>query len=198
MRHRQLLALPFAAALVLTVALGASAKEQDARASLDTLLPRDATPGSTIDVAWSVFFVGTAQPFATDGMFIELTGPTGAVTKSMAHPTTDQTGRYRATIEVPAGGIAKVQMGMDMGRPIYFQRVGLTFEGLPLGAVATAAPDPAAAVASAPPPAAVQPQPATTGPDLGPAVLVGIAAAVIGAVAVAVGTRRRASFGRPA
>lgn len=201
MRHRSLAALPLAAALVLAPAAVTMAKEQDARASLVTLLPRDATPGSTIDVEWNVFFVGDGQPFGSEGMFIELTGPAGAVTRATAVQDTDWSKPYRASVVVPAGGIAKVQLGMrgagDIYGDIYFDRIGQIFAGLPaVTAPPRSAVDPAvepAPAGNATTPAAATAPATAPEPDGRLALLVALAAGIVLLLPMAIRRRNGAA-----
>lgn len=197
MHNRSFAALPLAAALLLGTAAATMAKEQEARASLVTLLPRDATPGSTIDIEWNVFFVHDGGPFGTEGMFIELTGPSGAVTRATAVQDADYSKPYRASVVVPAGGIAKVQLGMrgagDAYGDIYFDRVGQIFAGLP---AVTTPPRSAVEAAVEPAPAGNATASAATapGPDGRLAILVALAAGIVLLLPMAI--RRRAGAAR--
>ena len=100
-----------AAALSLTVP--ALAKE-GAEARLDTALPREAEPGSTIEIGWSVFAIeGEAtQPISGSPVYVRLVGPDGAASEVMGTETPAGSGHYTASIQVPAGGIAEVIVGL--------------------------------------------------------------------------------------
>jgi hypothetical protein len=200
MHHRRFAALPLAVALVLGTAAATMGKEQEARASLVTLLPRDGTPGSVIDVEWTVYFIRDGQPFGSEGMFIELTGPTGAVTRATAVQDTDWSKPYRASVVVPAGGIAKVQLGMrgagDIYGDIYFDRIGQIFAGLP---AVTAPPRLAVEAAVEPAPAGNATASAATAPATAPgpdgrlAILVALAAGIVLLLPMALRRRTRAA-----
>jgi hypothetical protein len=97
------------AALVL--APGGASKE-GARARLLSPLPLAAKPGSTIQVRWAVDVPdgnGGRRPFGAGGMFVRLLSRTGA-------PSTigfaDSGGRFQTTLQVPAGGIGGVRVGL--------------------------------------------------------------------------------------
>lgn len=177
----------------LTVALPAFAKT-GAEARLDTTLPRDATPGSTIAVAWSLFQVvdDKESPFSSPGVYMRLTGVDGkSSTEVIGTETPSGSGHYKATIQVPASGIGEVVVGLkgeqctadgcsrsDMIFP-------LTDDKMVVGSAAVVS----APVGSVAPVAAVG-QPA-------PLVALGIAIALAAGVAALVLGRRRA-IGTPA
>jgi hypothetical protein len=177
----------------LSLAVPVLAKE-GAEARLDTALPRDAEPGSTIDVGWSVFMIegDTTHPVYGSPVYIRLVGPDGtSTTEVMGKEAPAGSGHYTASIQVPAGGIGQVIVGMvgeacidgagcrrsDMIFP-------LTDDPLVTGAA----------------PAVMTPEPATPiGAELLPIVAIGVVFAVAGALAALVVGRRRiveASAGR--
>ena len=99
---------------VLSLALPTLAKE-GAEAMLDTEIPRDAQPGSTIDVGWSVFSVsGTErQPMYGSPVYIRLVSVDRTTsTEVMGTESPSGSGHYVASIEVPAGGIGEVVVGL--------------------------------------------------------------------------------------
>ena len=98
----------------LSLALPALAKE-GAEARLDTALPRDAEPGSTIDVGWSVFSIDGEKTYPVYGspVYIRLVGPDGtSATEVMGKEVPSGSGHYTASIQVPDGGIGEVIVGM--------------------------------------------------------------------------------------
>lgn len=104
-------ALLGALALVAAPALG----KEGAEAKLDTGIPRDAEPGSTIDVGWSVFsiFGDRTEPVVGSPVYIRLVAPGGTTsTEVMGTERPDGSGHYVASIDVPAGGIGEVIVGM--------------------------------------------------------------------------------------
>jgi hypothetical protein len=171
--------------IALTLALPVLAKE-GAEARLDTALPRDAEPGSTIALGWSVFTIDGERTYPISGspVYIRLVGPDGtSATEVMGTEVPSGSGHYTASIQVPDGGIGEVIVGMigeacvdgggcqrsDMIFP-------LTDDPLVTGAAPTVTP------------------PAPTTPiasELVPIIAFGVVFAVAGALAaVAVGRRR--------
>ncbi len=101
-------------AAALSVAVPTFAKE-GAEAKLDTAIPRDAQPGSTIDVGWSVFYLvdGRQQPVQGSPVYIRLVSVDQTTTSEvMGTETPAGSGHYTAAIDVPAGGIGQVIVGM--------------------------------------------------------------------------------------
>jgi hypothetical protein len=174
-----------------SLALPVLAKE-GAEAKLDTALPRDAEPGSTVKVGWSVFSIDgdTTHPIYGSPVYIRLVGPDGtSATEVMGTEVPRGSGHYTASIQVPDGGIAEVIVGMvgescvqggacqrsDMIFP-------LTDDPLVTGAAPVAAPPaeaPATGVAS-------------IGAQLLPLVGIGVAFAVVGGLGALLLGRRRA------
>jgi hypothetical protein len=100
---------------VLALAAAPALAKEGAEAKLDTAIPRDAEPGSTIDVGWSVFSIvdGNEQPIHGSPVFIRLVAPDGRSSTEVAGTETPSgSGHYTASIEVPAGGIGEVIVGM--------------------------------------------------------------------------------------
>lgn len=82
---------------------------------LDTPISLQTPPGTTLDVGWSVFVEDTTgrHPFTSPGVFIRLVPPAGATPVEAAGLERPRgSGKYRATITVPAGGIAQVEVGI--------------------------------------------------------------------------------------
>jgi hypothetical protein len=101
-------------ALLALAAIPAMAKE-GAEAKLDTAISRDSEPGSTIDVGWSTFQIvdGKERPVYGSQVYIRLVSPDGTGTsEQMGVETPSGSGHYTASIQVPAGGIGEVIVGM--------------------------------------------------------------------------------------
>lgn len=101
--------------LALVALVPAAAAKEGLLAELLTPLPSSAAPGSSIDVSWrlTVASDGKRVPFNAASVFIRLVDaaggtPTFAFARGAAHPD----GRYDATIAVPAGGIARAEIGV--------------------------------------------------------------------------------------
>ena len=177
-----LLALLGALALAAAPALA----KEGAEAKLDTAIPRDAEPGSTIEVGWSVFsiFDDKEEPVVGSPVYIRLVAPDGTTsTEVMGTELPSGSGHYVASIDVPAGGIGEVIVGM-VGEACYQDGscersdviFPLTDDPLVTGAAPTAdAPAPATPI----------------GAQLLPLVAIGAAFAVVGALgALLIGRRR--------
>lgn len=178
-----------------TLAVPALAKE-DAEAKLDTAIPRDAQPGSTLDVGWSVYSISgdTQEPLYGSPIYIRLVAPDGTTsTEAMGTETPRGSGHYTASIEVPAGGIGKVIVGL-VGEAcdangcarsdIIFP---LTDDPLVTGSASVVAPSTSAPTATTP-----------VGDLLVPIIAIGVAFALAGALAAMIVGRRRALEADPA
>jgi len=196
---------------VLTLALPVMAKT-GAEAKLDTTLQRDATPGSTIAVAWSLFQVvdDKESPFSASGVYMRLKGADGkSATEVLGTESPVGSGHYTATIQVPDSGIAEVEVGLRGEQCTATEGCSRSDIIFPLNddklvtgsaAVAKPAPKPVAPVASAAPVATSVPAPAaalsTTSSasatsQLTPLVGIGVAIAIVaGAAALVLGRRR--------
>ena len=100
------------AALVVLLAAPAATAKEGAQAHLLQRLPSDPAPGSLVTVRWSVDVPGphgTRVPFGADGMFVRLTGKTGATTRATAVHSGPP---YQARVRVPAGGMHAVRFGL--------------------------------------------------------------------------------------
>lgn len=107
------LAIAVAASLLVAAAAAPPAPAKgDVRATLTTVPPTDAEPGSTVTVAWTLQSVhaGVREPFGAGGVFVQLRSATGA-----AATIADATGRggaFRARATVPEGGIGGLRIGL--------------------------------------------------------------------------------------
>jgi hypothetical protein len=185
-RPRILVAAAAIAALLAVSALPVLAKE-GAIAKLDTAIHRDAEPGSTIDVGWSVFMVTSTgeEPVYGSPIYIKLVAPDGSSTEAGGTERPAGSGHYTAPIVVPQGGIQDVIVAM-VGTACYdgggCQRADyvfpLTDDVLVSGAPAQV---PAARTTTGTP----------VGPALAPLVAVGTAFALIGGLGALIVARRR-------
>ena len=195
----------------LTLALPVMAKT-GAEARLDTTLHRDATPGSTIAVAWSLFQVvdDKESPFSASGVYMRLKGADGkSSTEVLGTESPVGSGHFTATIQVPDSGIAEVEVGLRGEQCTPTEGCSRSDIIFPLNddklvtgsaAVAKPVPRPVAPVASAAPVATTAPAPAATvstsssssvSSQLTPLVAIGVAIAIVaGAAALVVGRRR--------
>lgn len=92
----------------------ASAKE-GLSAELLTQLSPAAEPGSTLELEWKLTALdgSTRVPFNAMGVFVRLLDAGGGVpTIALARGSSHPDGLYSAAIQVPAGGIAVVQIGL--------------------------------------------------------------------------------------
>ena len=196
---------------VLALALPALAKP-GAEARLDTTLHRDATPGSTIAVAWSLFQVvdDKESPFSALGVYMRLTGVDGkSSTEVVGTESPIGSGHYTASIQVPQSGIGDVEVGLqgeqctategcsrsDIIFPLTDDRLVTGSAPVTKHAAPIASTQPVASQAPAvvPAAAAATTSSASTGGLLAPLVGIGIAVAIaVGAAIFVVGRRRMA------
>ena len=102
------------AALLLVLAAAATAPAKGrVQARIENRVQCDASPGSTITVAWHLFFVdrNRREPFGAGGVFVELRGAAGA-TPSRKHAA-GRRGHFRARVRVPDGGIRRLRIGLE-------------------------------------------------------------------------------------
>jgi hypothetical protein len=131
MNVRALAVLAVLAALV--VVAQASAKE-GVVAEVLTPISRDAVPGTKVNVVWTLTSIEAEdpRPFSADGVFIRVFGPAGSHTKRV-YASQVASGRFRATVRIPRGGVRRVAIGLMGERcdaegcrpsPILFRVVG--------------------------------------------------------------------------
>ena len=111
---RRLWAALAAVLLALSLASVAAAKG-GALASLETPIPPDADPGTTIEVAWRAWMpdAGTDWPFSGLPVFIRLISADGGrSTETMGRESPAGSGRYEAAIAIPSGGVGRVEVGL--------------------------------------------------------------------------------------
>ena len=188
---------------VLALALPALAKT-GAEARLDTTLHRDATPGSTIAVAWSLVQVvdDTESPFSALGVYMRLKGVDGkSSTEVLGTESPVGSGHYTASIQVPQSGIGEVEVGLrgeqctaaagcsrsDIIFPLTDDRLvtGSAPAIKPAAPIASTQPVASQAPAVVPAPAASTTSSASASGQLAPLVGIGIAIAVGAAMFVA-------------
>jgi hypothetical protein len=113
--RRSALVLVAVGAAALATALPAGAKE-DVEATLATNIPLDAPAGTELTIAWRLFSVdekGRRQPFGANGVFVRLLSASGAAsTEGVAPVGAHATGEYEAAVIVPEGGIRDVAIGL--------------------------------------------------------------------------------------
>jgi hypothetical protein len=101
-----------AAVVALAAACPAAAKE-GVKATLMTRVAIDAPAGTKLRIAWTLAYrdeQGRRHPFGGGGIFVRLLSASGARAETaFAHGTS---GRYAATVRVPAGGMRAIQIGI--------------------------------------------------------------------------------------
>jgi hypothetical protein len=108
---RLTVALLVVVSATLSSALPAAAKD-GVHATLTTNVPLDARPGTKLTIGWRLAYVeeGKRRPFGASGVFVRLGSASGAAAKT-GYASQDS-GSYAATVAVPEGGIADVQIGL--------------------------------------------------------------------------------------
>ena len=105
-------ALLVVTAAALVAALPAAGKE-GVKATLTTPIPLAASPGTKLDVGWTLASLdehGRRQPFGGGRVFVRLLSASGADPETAF---TQGSGAYEATVTVPKGGIGDVQIGIQ-------------------------------------------------------------------------------------
>ncbi len=102
-----------AAALVVGLLASPVSAKEGVVARVLTPISRDAEPGSPVTVIWTLTFVheGGRRPFGGGGIFARLVGPDGSRSKRV-YAATPKPGRFRATVRVPDGGVARLEIGI--------------------------------------------------------------------------------------
>jgi hypothetical protein len=195
MTRRSLLPSLSLVLLALIALAGPVAAKDGMEARLDTPLSVDAEPGSTIEVGVEVSVPGPSA------RFVVLPPGGGESTEARAHETPAGSGHYVAAVEVPAGGIDAIEVGIPGEQcdasgcrrsDVLAVVVGDVFAGgvAPAVPVATApAPDPATATSAA--------QPTDAGVDPRPFVVAGVAILALAAITGWMVRRRAETAGRP-
>ena len=105
-----------AGVLAAGLAAAPAAAKEGVEATLLTPVPLGAKPGTQIKVAWKLSFAKgeeRGQPFGANGVFVRLRGPSGDVERGFAPSGSYTDGKYAATVLVPDGGIADIQVGLQ-------------------------------------------------------------------------------------
>jgi hypothetical protein len=196
------------------LALPSLAKE-GAEARLDTAIHRDAAPGSTIAVAWSLFQVvdDKESPFSSSGVYMRLKGVDGkSSTEVVGTESPIGSGHYKAIIQVPESGIGEVEVGLrgemctaadgcsrsDIIFPLTDDSMVTGHAPAAKAAAPIASTQPVASTPVAAPPVSTTPTTSVSS-QLTPLVGIGVAMAIAaGAAALIIGRRRTidASAGR--
>jgi hypothetical protein len=102
--------LGLAASAALLVAAPAAGKAW-VEATLTTNIPLDASPGTHLDVGWTLGFdkAGMRRPFEARGIFVRIASASGQGA-TIGFASGDR-GEYEARVVVPRGGIGDVQIG---------------------------------------------------------------------------------------
>ena len=80
---------------------------------LDHPLPADAAPGSPLDVGATIWdALGGSIPFMGSTIFLRALPAVGDAEPTRANAVRDWRGHYRGTVEVPAGGLGGVELGV--------------------------------------------------------------------------------------
>lgn len=108
---------PIAAFIALgALLLGASVAlaKEGATVTLTDPIPRDAAPGSTLEVEFTVMVPGDGGPTPMIGspVFVRLIAPDGSTTEGFGTEDRVRPGTYLAEVVVPAGGIASAEFGL--------------------------------------------------------------------------------------
>jgi hypothetical protein len=183
-----------AIAIVALAAVPAAGKE-GGMARLAAPLPRDAEPGSTITVYWSLeSFIndnGDMGPFSAGGVYIKLIG----LDTSEAFGRETSPGNYVADVVVPEGGIQAAEFGVagesivngvSSRSNMVFQFDGILLQGNPPPKVAPNEP-------AAQPGSTSTNQPATT-PTINPLLILGALALALGGIGTFLTVRRRGAL----
>ncbi len=194
-RSRRFAFAVFAAIAALLLAATTSLAKEGGIARLAAPLPRDAEPGSTITVYWSLeSFVndkGDMGPFSAEGAYIKLVG----LDVSEATGRETSPGNYVAEVIVPKGGIQTAEFGVAgisvVNGVTSRSNMVFPFQGILLqGAIPAVEPNgPAGQPGSD---GSTTPQPATA--TMNPLLVLGALALGLGAVGTILTLRRRTAL----
>ena len=196
-RSRTLAGL-LAAGALLALAVGSVAAKEGAIAKLETFVHRDAEPGSTITIGWSTFMlsVGGEDPINSRVETMRLVGPGGDSTEAVGIETPADSGHYRVSMTVPAGGIEQILLSVRGEACVAggCERVDYAFpltddalvRGTPVGVA-----KPAASVTSIAPVDPTAVEATSVSNALVPLVAIGVGIALAGGLAALIVTRRR-------
>jgi hypothetical protein len=185
-RHRTTIAVLTSLTAFLLGASMALAKE-GATVALTAPIPRDADPGSTLTVEFTVMVPGENGPTPMIGspVFVRLVAPDRATTEGFGTEDRGRPGTYRAEVVVPTGGIASAEFGLR-GTATYAdgrsERSDMMF--VVVGQLYTTGTAPAAGPLD---PSTTSPAAAAT--DVRPAIVIGLGGLLLAGLVLA--TRRR-------
>ena len=114
MDRRTARAAVLGALFALAVVAPAAAKE-GALAELDAGIPRDAEPGSQLEVGWRAWTPdgSTEHPLMGSPLFIRLTSADGSERVEVSgREDPAGSGHYLATVTIPQGGVSLVEIGL--------------------------------------------------------------------------------------
>jgi hypothetical protein len=155
------LAIALLSAVVLGVAPAPALAKEGVAATLNTLIPLNASPGEQLRITWTLAYLdeqGKREPFNASGVFVRLfSSSAGTPTTGFASPDAHPTGEYVASVPAPEGGIGAVQIGLrgwsDSGasdvlfpinnNPLPAPRNGVSVPSADSPSSAPAAPEPA-------------------------------------------------------
>jgi hypothetical protein len=136
--NRSSIAALVVALAAITLSASVAFAKEGATVALTDPIPRDAEPGSTVTVEFTVMVPGENGPTPMIGspVFVQLTAPDGATTRGFGTEDRGHPGTYRAEVTVPTGGIASAAFGLRGSYDIYFITQGtiLTDATAPTGA----------------------------------------------------------------
>ena len=102
------------AVLVAAVAAAPAYGKGDVTATMVTLIPADAEPGSEVRVVWRLRIddEGQSHPVNADGVYLRLVGADGSRQDAYSRPGAHEDGIYAATVRVPSGGVERAVVGI--------------------------------------------------------------------------------------
>jgi len=112
-RYRSVLAVALASLIVAGATPVVLAKDGEAR--LDAPIPLETDPGSTVTVGWvAIASDGDNElPISGSPLFLRLISPSGTAVEAGGIERPAGSGHYVATLVVPAGGIARYEIGLQ-------------------------------------------------------------------------------------
>ncbi len=125
MRLHSVLVAAVVVAVALLAAPFAGAKE-GVEALLLTSIPNHAAPGSTLHIEWRLADL-EGHPFGANDIFVRLESAQRGRAATTALATERSTGRFAATVAVPAGGIRTIRIGLHGTTDIFFPVVNNPF-----------------------------------------------------------------------
>jgi len=111
---RSTLIASLAAVVAVSLLAGAALAKEGAAVTLAQPISRDAPPGSTLEVTFTVTIDTDTGPSPVYGspVFVRLIAPDGTATEGFGTEKAQASGTYTAEVVVPAGGIKSAEFGM--------------------------------------------------------------------------------------